>query len=233
MTPERSSAIGARLRSLKPKPITLTSDSLIRTDSLAQGFGLVIEPAAAGLNLAAWAAANPGRLKGMVEFNDVTFSYDGRRPAIADLSFVALPGQTIALVGATGAGSATVVGPSLYNALLGTRFKIIQGYSGSGQINLVMERGELDGHATSTWMSIQTMLHDEVRDGKINVLIQTGLRKAPDLPDVPLLSDLVKGDPRKRAIADFLSLAVSVARPLAAPPGVPDERVALLRRAFD
>jgi tripartite-type tricarboxylate transporter receptor subunit TctC len=137
------------------------------------------------------------------------------------------------VVGATGAGSATVVGPSLYNALLGTRFKIIQGYSGSGQINLAMERGELDGHATSTWMSIQTMLHDEVRDGKINVLIQTGLRKEVDLPDVPLLSDLVKDDPRKRAIADFLSLAVSVARPLAAPPGVPDERVALLRRAFD
>lgn len=137
------------------------------------------------------------------------------------------------VVGATGAGSTTVVGPSLYNALLGTRFKVIQGYNGSGQINLAMERGELDGHATSTWTSIQTMLHDEVRDGKINVLIQTGLRKEPDLPDVPLLSDLVKDDPKKRAIADFMSLAVSIARPLAAPPGVPDDRVELLRRAFD
>jgi tripartite-type tricarboxylate transporter receptor subunit TctC len=137
------------------------------------------------------------------------------------------------VVGATGAGSATVVGPTLYNSLLGTRFKVIQGYSGSGQINLAMQRGELDGHATSTWTSIQTMLHDEIRDGKVNVLIQTGLRKEPDLPDVPLLLDLVKDDPKKLTIAQFLSLAVSVARPLAAPPGVPDERVELLRRAFD
>lgn len=137
------------------------------------------------------------------------------------------------VVGATGAGSSTVVGPTLYNSLLGTRFKVIQGYSGSGQINLAMQRGELDGHATSTWTSIQTMLHDEIRDGKVNVLIQTGLRKEPDLPDVPLLLDLVKDDPKKRTIAQFLSLAVSVARPLAAPPGVPDDRVELLRRAFD
>jgi tripartite-type tricarboxylate transporter receptor subunit TctC len=137
------------------------------------------------------------------------------------------------VLGATGAGSATVMGPTLYNSLLGTRFKVIQGYSGSGQINLAMQRGELDGHANSTWTSIQTMLYDEIRDHKVNVLIQTGLRKEPDLPDVPLLLDLVKDDPTKRSIARFLSLAVSVARPLAAPPGVPDDRIEVLRRAFD
>jgi tripartite-type tricarboxylate transporter receptor subunit TctC len=139
----------------------------------------------------------------------------------------------VVVVGATGAGSATVVGPTLYNSLLGTRFKIIQGYSGSGQINLAMQRGELDGHANSTWTSMQTMLHDEIRDHKVNVLIQTGLRKEPELPEVPLLADLVRGDPKKLAIAQFLSLAGSVARPLAAPPGVPDDRVDILRRAFD
>lgn len=137
------------------------------------------------------------------------------------------------VVGATGAGSSTVVGPTLYNSLLGTRFKIIQGYSGSGQINLAMQRGELDGHATSTWTSMQTMLHDEIRDGKVNVLIQTGLRKEPDLADVPLLLDLVKDDPKKRTIAQFISAAIAIARPLAAPPGVPDDRVEILRRAFD
>jgi tripartite-type tricarboxylate transporter receptor subunit TctC len=137
------------------------------------------------------------------------------------------------VVGATGAGSATVVGPTLYNSLLGTRFKVIQGYSGSGQINLAMERGELDGHANSTWTSLQAMLANEVRGGKVNVLIQTGLRKEAELPEVPLLSDLVRGDPKKETIAQFLSLAGAIARPLAAPPGVPDERVEMLRRAFD
>jgi tripartite-type tricarboxylate transporter receptor subunit TctC len=136
-------------------------------------------------------------------------------------------------LGATGAGSATVVGPTLYNSLLGTRFKIIQGYSGSGQIHLAMQRGELDGHGNSTWTSIKTTLNREFRDGKLNVLIQMGLRKEPDLLKVPLLSDLVASDPRKEAIAGFMSLAVSVARPFAAPPGVPDDRVAVLRRAFD
>jgi tripartite-type tricarboxylate transporter receptor subunit TctC len=137
------------------------------------------------------------------------------------------------LGGDTGAGSSTVVWPTLYNSLHGPRFKIIRGYRGSGQINLAMQRGELDGHANSTWTSMQTMLHTELRDGKVNVLIQTGLRKETELPDVPLLSDLVRDDPKKLAIAQFLSLAGSVARPLAAPPGVPDDRVALLRRAFD
>jgi tripartite-type tricarboxylate transporter receptor subunit TctC len=136
-------------------------------------------------------------------------------------------------VGATGAGSATVVGPTLYNSLLGTRFKIIQGYSGSGDINLAMQRGELDGHGNSTWISIKSTLMSEFRDGKLNVLVQMGMRKESDLPDVPLLSDLVQGDARKEAIARFMSLAVSVARPFAAPPGVPDARVVILRRAFD
>jgi tripartite-type tricarboxylate transporter receptor subunit TctC len=136
-------------------------------------------------------------------------------------------------VGATGAGSATVVGPTLYNSLIGTRFKIIQGYAGSGAINLAMQRGELDGHANSTWTSIKTTIGADWRAGRINVLIQMGARKEPDLPDVPLLSDLVRGDARKEGVADFMSLAVSIARPFAAPPGVPDGRVAILRRAFD
>src|SRR5207249_1634458 len=100
-------------------------------------------------------------------------------------------------------------------------------------INLAMQRGELDGHANSTWTSIKTTLNNEFRDGKVNVLIQMGLRKEPELPEVPLLSDLVVGDPKKEAVARFMSLAVSVARPFAAPPGVPEARVALLRQAFD
>ena len=54
-------------------------------------------------------AIDPGRIKGLVEFADVTFSYDGKRPAVEDLSFTALPGQTIALVGPTGAGKSTAI----------------------------------------------------------------------------------------------------------------------------
>jgi glucan exporter ATP-binding protein len=54
-------------------------------------------------------AVDPGRMRGLVEFNDVSFSYDGKRAAVADLGLTALPGQTVALVGATGAGKSTAL----------------------------------------------------------------------------------------------------------------------------
>jgi hypothetical protein len=66
-----------------------------------------------------------------------------------------------------------------------------------------------------------------------NVLIQTGLRKDRDLPQVPLFLDLVQGDPAREPIAKFMSQAVAIARPVAAPPGVPADRIEILRRAFD
>src|SRR5262249_30268979 len=72
-----------------------------------------------------------------------------------------------------------------------------------------------------------------IRDGKLNVLIQTGLRKEPELPTVPLFLDLVKGDAAREPTAKFMSYAVAIARPFAAPPGVPSDRVETLRRAFD
>jgi tripartite-type tricarboxylate transporter receptor subunit TctC len=137
------------------------------------------------------------------------------------------------VVGATGAGTATELGPILYNSLIGTRFKVKTGYSGGEEINTAMRHGVVDGRANSIWASIKMTLADDIRDGKINVLIQMGLRKEPQLPQVPLLSDLVAGDARKAAVARFMSQAVAAARPLAAPSGVPDERVAILRGAFD
>ena len=136
-------------------------------------------------------------------------------------------------MGATGAGTSSEMGPILYNSLLGTRFKIVTGYSGAEALNEAMMRGEIDGRANSTWASIKLTLFDAFKNGKVNVLIQMGLRREAELPDVPLLSELVVGDPKNEAIAKFMSLSVTAARPLAAPPGVPDERVTLLRRAFD
>lgn len=137
------------------------------------------------------------------------------------------------VVGATGAGTASELGPNLYNALLGTRFKVKVGYSGGDAIGAAMERGEVDGRANSIWASIKMTLDKELRERKVNVLIQMGVRKEAELPGVPLLTDLVAGDTRRAAVAQFMSRAVSTARPLAAPPGVPDERVAELRTAFD
>ena len=136
-------------------------------------------------------------------------------------------------VGSTGAGSISVQIPNLLNALLGTRFRIIYGYKGGAEMNLAMARGELHGRGANTWASYKATSPAEVRERRFNVLMQIGLHKDPDLMHAPLLNDLVAGNPIYEPIARFMSLSLTVTRPLAAPPGVPEERVRLLRRAFD
>jgi tripartite-type tricarboxylate transporter receptor subunit TctC len=140
--------------------------------------------------------------------------------------------QRQVVVGSSGAGSISSQIPLVYNHLLGTRFKVIYGYEGGAQMNLAMQRGELDGRASNTWASYKNELPNNVWM-RLNVLIQIGLKKQPELANVPLLTDLVRADPKKEAIANFLSLALATGRPIAAPPGVPADRVALLRKAFD
>src|SRR5215470_4710041 len=136
-------------------------------------------------------------------------------------------------VGASGAAGGSVIGPAIYNAVLGTRFKIVYGYQGGAHIDLAMKRGEVEGRGNNTWAGYKATMPNEIRDGMLNVLIQTGLRKDRDLPHVPLFLDLVRGNPRGEPVAQFMSQAVAIARPVAAPPGVPPERVEILRRAFD
>jgi len=137
------------------------------------------------------------------------------------------------VLGSTGAGSPDAQTPTVYNALLGTKFKVVFGYEGGGALNLAMERGEIEGRGTNPWSSYRATFPRAMAEGKIVPLIQIGLKKDQDLPDTPLFLDLVKGDAEREPVARFLSLTTAVSRPLAAPPGVPEERVALLRRAFD
>ena len=103
------------------------------------------------------------------------------------------------VMGSTGAGSVDAQIPTVYNALLGTRFKVVYGYEGGAQINLAMERGEIDGRGTNTWPSYKATFADAVRNHYLVPLVQIGLKKDPDLPDVPLFLDLVKGT-RKRKV---------------------------------
>jgi tripartite-type tricarboxylate transporter receptor subunit TctC len=95
-----------------------------------------------------------------------------------------------------------------------------------------MERGELEGRATNPWVSYKATEPRLVAEKLIRPLVQIGLKKEHDLPDVPLLRELA---PRQedQAIFDFVSLAVAVGRPITTTPGVPKERVAALREAFD
>lgn len=135
------------------------------------------------------------------------------------------------LFGSVGAGSIDAQLPLTVNALLGTQFKVVPGYPGSPAVILAMMRGEVDGKVNG-WPSFKVEVPPQQRSELIPIL-QLGLEKDADLPDVPLLRDLVKGDPKKGAIVEFITLSLAPSRPLAAPPDVPRDRVQTLRNAFD
>ncbi len=134
-------------------------------------------------------------------------------------------------LGATG-GSTSSQYPKAMNALIGTKFRIILGYPGGNDINLAMERGEVAGRGSNAWGAWKATRADWVRDGKLNVLVQIGLTKAHDLPNVPLLMDLAT-NPEDRAVLKLLSASTTIGRPIFTTPGVPPERVKALRQSFD
>jgi tripartite-type tricarboxylate transporter receptor subunit TctC len=135
-------------------------------------------------------------------------------------------------IGATGASSPSVVYPQVSNNLLGTKFKIISGYPGGGDINIAVERHEVDGRGSDSWASLKSTHPDWLRDHAINILFQIGPRREHDLPDVPLWTELAGNDEQRQALA-ILSGDVSVGRPILTAPGVPADRVKALRQAFD
>lgn len=135
-------------------------------------------------------------------------------------------------IGSTGAGSVSQQYPSFYNSFLGTKFKIVYGYPSAGEINLAMERGELDGSGSTGWAQFLIEAPHYVSDRLIMPIIQAGLRKEPELADVPLLLDLAN-TPEEKAAYLFMSNAVDFGRPVASTPGVPPDRLAALRAAFD
>ena len=135
-------------------------------------------------------------------------------------------------LGSTGVGSISQQFPSFYNAFLGTKFRVVLGYTGSPAINLAIERGELDGGGSNGWAQYRIETPHFVRDRLIVPIIQAGRRKEPDLPDVPLLLDLARDDGERAAFAFMTDLA-ELGRPVATTPGVPADRLAALRAAFD
>jgi tripartite-type tricarboxylate transporter receptor subunit TctC len=129
-------------------------------------------------------------------------------------------------------GTAGVTYAEAMNELVGTKFKIVTGYPGGNEVNLAMERGEVDGRASNAWASWKSTHPDWLADKKLNILVQVGLTRAADLPDVPLLLELAKNDEDRRVLT-FLSADTAIARSLVTTPGVPADRLAALRHAFD
>ena len=120
----------------------------------------------------------------------------------------------------------------LCNGIFGTKFKLVSGYRGGDSQNLALEQGEVQGRIGWSWSSVVSAKSDWVKDGKINLLVQFALQKHPDLPHVPLATELTS-DPDEKKILEVALIRQGMGRPYAAPPETPKARVDALRRAFE
>ena len=136
------------------------------------------------------------------------------------------------VMGATGAGAQSYSFPIIYNEILGTKLKVIAGYSGTPDRILAMERGELHGACGITTTSYRSVLEQPVKQGKVIMIAQAGGQKDPEFSEVPNMLDRAKSAEDRQALS-FLFSALDLGRPFAAPPETPGEQLALLRRAFD
>jgi len=136
------------------------------------------------------------------------------------------------LIGASGAGADSDAFSIVLRNLFHLPMKIVTGYPGGADMNLAMERGEIDGRCGWSWSSILSTKRDWLVNKQIQITVQIALAKHEDLPDVPLIMDLVNDQQHSAALKVIVSRQ-SIARPFAAPPEVPTERIDALRRAFD
>lgn len=137
--------------------------------------------------------------------------------------------KTETIIGSIGSSGITLSFPMMLNDLLGTKFKMVMGYTGSGALDLAMQRGEVQGRANS-WTSLKAAKPEWIANKEVNVLVHSGPKSA-DLKDVPALDDLVIGDLNKQVV-DIVTAGDNLGHPFATGPGVPPDRVAALRKAF-
>jgi len=136
------------------------------------------------------------------------------------------------LVGGEGAEADPDIFANLYKNVLNAKMRLVTGFGGTSQIALAMQRGEIQGACGISWTTVKAQHPDWIRDKKINLLIQAAREKDPELPDVPLANDFMK-TPEQRQIYEVALVGELMARPFAAPPGIPADRKAALIAAFD
>ncbi len=136
------------------------------------------------------------------------------------------------IVGGNQAGSDPDVFASIIKGIFDAKIKLVTGFPGTADISLAMERGEVDGFCGLSYSTLKAQHPEWIRDKKVNLLLQASIAKEPNLPDVPLITELVKS-PEQLKVVKLLVASQVMARPFAAPPGTPADRVAALRKAFD
>src|SRR4029078_12009549 len=121
--------------------------------------------------------------------------------------------------------------PTAFNSILGTKFKIVGGYKHTGDVILGIDRGERHGLCLRA-QPLTNLRAESFKSGEWRPLLQTGLTASPDFPDVPLIFDRAKTTEQKQLLS-FLFGSQAFGRPYLTPPGLPPERLAMLRQAFD
>jgi tripartite-type tricarboxylate transporter receptor subunit TctC len=135
------------------------------------------------------------------------------------------------ILGGTGIGSSIVIYPTVMNNLLGTKFKIVLGYKSTMEIDIAMERGEVQAR-TGSYTALVSEHPDWLKDKKVVILAQIGGKRDPQLPNVPLMTDFAKND-EDRQVMQLISSPIALGRPYLTPPGIPADRLAILQKAFD
>jgi hypothetical protein len=121
--------------------------------------------------------------------------------------------------------------PKLYNSLIGTKFKVVTGYNSTAEIALAIERGEVQGIADWSWSSVKAVRPNWLSEKKVTLLLQGALQREPELGNLASALDYIKNDADRR-ILELHFTQKTAARPMIAPPEVPADRVAILRKAF-
>ena len=135
------------------------------------------------------------------------------------------------VVGCTGTTAQSYQYPALLKVLGGYKFRMICGYPGANEYSVALERGEID-LVSSAWNSWRVTHSRQLSDGDLVAVIQTGLKRNHELPNVPLMQELVD-DPVAKKVIEFASAGAMIGRALLAPPGIPEDRIAYLREIFD
>jgi tripartite-type tricarboxylate transporter receptor subunit TctC len=130
-----------------------------------------------------------------------------------------------------GSGGATDTFPIITNAVLGTKFKVITGYPGTREVNLAMDRGEVEGNGAITWASIKATMTEMLAEKRIRLIVQFGLKNHPDLPQVPNALDYAKTAEQRDALM-LLFATQEFGRPYIAPPGLPAPIAEALQTSF-